>query len=872
MNQSRWRKIEDLFESAVEMEPAQRERYLAETCAGDDQLREEVAGLLACHDRAGEFLEAPAAERMPGRARLPSGERLGPYRIIALLGAGGMGEVYSATDTRLDRTVAIKLLPRQFAGDAQAAKRFQREARAVSALNHPNICTLYDIGEHDGRPYLVMELVEGRSLKERLTESSLPVDEVVACGRQIASALEAAHSKGIVHRDIKPANVLITGRGQAKILDFGLAKLLPEPDLQQQAPPSPAPLSTESTISIPGWTPGTVSYMSPEQARGEPVDQRTDLFSLGVTLYEMATGHKPFEGEAPSLVIAALLGRQPARPRQLRPDLPASLERIILKALEKDKQARYQTAAEMRSDLENLQPGKPSRAILPLGAAAVASLTLFLSVPDARSWLLDRLGFAQPSGPPPRAQRLAVLPFGAPESSVDHRLLIEGIGDAIATDLGQLPGVRVFSAPTAERYRDTEKSAGTIARELGADAVLVGAARIEGTRLEVRPRLMRPGAGEPAWTQSFVGDLGNIRAIRIGIAREVARALLGQVPPETERHLTSGGTASREAFENYLRGRHYWSKRTDKDIQRAVSFFKAAIDADPAYSAAYAGLADCYNQFATVAIGRDPRENRRLAIAAARRAIQIDDRNAEAHAALGFSLLYDWDWAGAERELSRALDLNPSYASARVWHATSLVIRRRPDEAIAEVDRARELDPLSPITQTQAGWIRALSGRTVEAIEIFRRVLASEPDYPWAVMQLAGCLTETGQHREAIALFEKGVAQSSDNPVFWGQLGKAYAEAGRRRDALRVLEKLTRMSRERYVTPHAPAHVCLGLGDLDCYFQYLEEGYRQRMNYMAFLSVIPLPRNHPAVRQDPRFQDLLRRMGHEPDPVLARQQ
>jgi TolB-like protein/tetratricopeptide (TPR) repeat protein len=557
----------------------------------------------------------------------------------------------------------------------------------------------------------------------------------------------------------------------------------------------------------------------------------------------------------------------------VRPELPTNLERILLKALEKDRRSRFQSAAELRSDLEKVQVGGHSRARWQPAAAALFLLSVILLLPGPRSWLLRLFAgnHAAESGQSEirPVQRLAVLPFTSAGSEGDQRLMVDGIGDAVATDLAQLPGLRIFSRSTTERYRDTVKAPSAIAGELRADAVLAGTARIEGSQLEVRPRLMRSGSDEPFWTQPFVGDLRDIRTIRSEIARAVAGAMLVRVTPETDSRLASGGTASREAFENHLRGRYFWSKRTDQDIQRAVSFFKAAIDSDPAYSAAYAGLADCYNQFATVAVGRDPRENRSLAIAAARRAIEIDDRNAEAHAALGFSLLYNWDWAGAERELLRALDLNPSYASARVWHAASLVIRRRFDDAVAEVDLARELDPLSPITQTQAGWIRALSGRTGEAIEVFRRVLSAEPDYPWAVMQLASCLTDTGKHQEAIALFQKGATQSGGNPVFLGQLGRAYAEAGRRQDALHVLEKLKRLSRERYVTPHAPAHVCLGLRDLDCYFEALEEGYRQRINYMAFLSVIPLPRDFLPVRQDPRFQDLLRRMGHEPDPIPA---
>jgi len=385
----------------------------------------------------------------------------------------------------------------------------------------------------------------------------------------------------------------------------------------------------------------------------------------------------------------------------------------------------------------------------------------------------------------------------------------------------------------------------------------------------VRLHLTRAGSDAPSWAESFDVDFRATREIRSEVARAVAREVRLRLSPGDEARLVKDGTASREAFENYLRARHYWAKRTDPDIQRAATCFKAAIDADPAYAAAYAGLADCYNQFATVAVGRPPGENRGLAIATAKKAIEIDDQNAEAHAALGFAKLYNWDWAGAELELSRALDLNPSYASAHVWHATSLVIRRRFDEAIAEVERARDLDPLSPITQTQVGWIRGIADRTEEAIAQFRKVLAANPDYPWAMWQLGACLSQMGRFQEAIEVLEKTAALSENNPAFLSVLGKAYAESGRRAEARRILARLRRMSRERYVTPHAPAGVCLALGDLDCYFQGLEEGYRQRTNHMAFLSVVPSPRKHGAIRADPRFQDLVRRLGYDWDQASS---
>jgi tetratricopeptide (TPR) repeat protein len=343
----------------------------------------------------------------------------------------------------------------------------------------------------------------------------------------------------------------------------------------------------------------------------------------------------------------------------------------------------------------------------------------------------------------------------------------------------------------------------------------------------------------------------------------VARELRLRLSPSQETRLAKVGTNSREAFEAYLRGRHYWAKRTDEDIQGAVAYFRTAIDGDPAYAAAYAGLADCYNQLATVLVGQSPAHYRGLAMATAKRAIEIDDQLAEGHAALGFAKLYDWDWAGAELELRRALELNPSYASARVWHASSLIIRQRFDEAIAEVERARELDPLSLITQTQVGWMYGLAGRDEEAIAQYLKVLAVDPNYPWALRQLGGSYLNKGRLKEAVGVLERAVVASKDNPAMLGALGEAYAQAGRRVEAKRLLARIERMSTERYVSPVASAYVCLGLGDTDCYFRYLDKAFEERSNYVAYLSVAPSPRRYPAVRSDPRFQELVRRLGYE---------
>ncbi len=853
---------ERLVESAARLDPARRARFLDEACAGEPSLRGEVESLLGLEEDAKDFLESPAfrleaaavAREQQGAGPAP-GAQVGPYRVVSRLGAGGMGEVYKARDMRLERDVALKFLPREFSQDPQALERFKREARAASALNHPNICSIYDVGEHEGMPFLVMELLEGQTLKERLAQGPLPAGELVDIALEVAGALGAAHAKGIVHRDIKPANIFLTVGGPAKILDFGVVKLLWDkppglstPD-QETVQDKAGALSHEHTITLPGTLMGTAPYMSPEQIRGEPVDARSDLFSLGATLYQAATGAFPFPGSTGPEIAQAILHELPVVPRKLRPDLPQELERIILKALEKDPARRCQSALELQAGLTRWKRAREAsgrrRWLWGIAASVLVILGAIFSANRPR--------------PEPQVRRVAVLPLRNLSGSPDQDHLADGISDAIAGDLAKLRGLRVISRASAAQYKGTKKKASEIGRELNVDAIIEGSAAATGERVQIRVQLTRASTDETVWADSFDLDVRGIHEVQRAVARAVAREIRLQLAPSEEARLAKAGTASRGAFEAYLRGRHYWTKRTDADIQRAVAYFRTAIDADPAYAAAYAALADCYNQLGTVAVGGPPAEYRPLAIATARKAIEIDDQLAEAHAALGFAKMYDWDWAGAELELRRALDLNPSYASARVWHASYLAIWRRFDESIAEVERARDLDPLSLITQTQVGWMYQFAGRDEDAIAQFRKVLAIDPNFLWALWRLGQSYLETGRFREAVDTLEKAVVVSKNSPTMIGKLGEGYALAGRRAEAKRLLARLEKLSKQRYVTPIAAAYICLGLDDRDCYFHYLEKGYQERVNHMAYLNV--RSRRYSALRSDPRFQDLLRRLG-----------
>jgi TolB-like protein/Tfp pilus assembly protein PilF len=840
--------IERLLETAEMLPPEQRAALLDAECGGDAGLRSEVQRLLQLGVGAGSFLERPAVvlaaesgDWLEEAAGFAEGSRIGRYEVIEALGAGGMGEVYRARDTRLGRDVALKFLPRRLSQDAAALERFQREARAASALNHPNICALYDIGEHEGQPYFVMELLEGRTLKQRLAEGPLGARELADIAAQAAAALEAAHGKGIVHRDVKPANIFLTAGGAVKILDFGVAKAMGEPAQDAGGQEDRG----GDTLTRTGVLPGTAAYMSPEQIRGEEVDARSDLFALGITLYQAATGELPFKGNGWAEIREAILSAVPPAPRKLNAALPREMERIILRLLERDAGRRQQSAREVAWELARWRaPGTRKKwawAAVLLAGVVAALLRLGNGIAETH--------------------RVVVLPLRNLTGDASQDPLLDAIRDAIAGDLAKLSSLRVISRASAQQYRETAKTAQEVGSELKVDLVVAGNAWREGDRVRVRLRLIRGASGETLWEKSFGVDVDSISRLQGETARAAARAIRLRLPEAEEARLARAGTSSREAFENYVRGRHYWSKRTDGDIERAVAFFRAAIDADPLYAAAYAALADCYNQFGTVAVGRSPREYRPLAIAAAKKAIEIDDENAEAHAALGFARLYDWDWPGAKLELDRALELNPSYASAHVWRASWFVIQHRYEEAVAEVEAARDLDPLSLITQTQVGWIYQFAGREEDAIAVFRRVLAVDPNFMWALWRLGDSLAETERLGEAIKVLEHAQAVHGESPAILARLGRAYAQSGRKADAKRLLEKLDALERTRYVTPHARGEICIGLEDWDCYFAAQEEGFRQRTNAMAYMGVERRVRRNPALVGNPRFQSLMQRMG-----------
>ena len=786
------------------------------------------------------------------------GETISHYRIVEQLGAGGMGIVFKAQDSRLDRAVALKFLPEKLAQEPQALERFRREARAASALNHPGICTIYDIGEQDGRAFIAMEYIDGETLRNHIHGKPLPLEELLELGIQITEALEAAHAEGIIHRDIKPANIFVTKRGRAKVLDFGLAKLVPKgvPSVGE-GDGADAEFGGEQldSNSIVGIISGTPSYMSPEQVRGDGLDSRTDIFSLGLVMYEMATGRQAFSGGTGGIIIEAVLTRPPVPVRTINPAIPARLEEIIDRALLKDREQRYQQAAGLRADLQQLK-----REIDSGSSAAGLSSAGDLSATGNRR-LTDLTGDTR-GVRPERVSKiidsLAVLPFENASRDPEHEYLSDGITASLINILATVPKLRVMAQSTVFRFKGRANDPQAVGRELNVRAVLTGRVMQSGGSLRIGAELVDVATGAQLWGAQYDRKPGDIFAIQDEISNEISDKLRLQLTRSQKKRLTRRHTEDPEAYRIYLKGRHHWNKWTEDGFYRAIEYFQQAVEKDPAYALAHAGLADSY-----VLLGWNsylpPKDAFPKGKAAALKALQCDPELGEAHSPMAAVLwLHDWKWHEAEKEFKRSLELNPNYPTANHWHAEYLMTMGRPLDAIAEMKKSQTLDPLSLIINVAIGWAYYNARRYEEALEQLLQTVELDPNYPVTYWILCVLYGKTGRYGSAITEGEKAVRLSGGSPLMRAALARAYGKAGRTQEAEKILEDLTKLSKLKYVAPHFFAGIHIGLGDHDLAIEYLEKSYEERSHWLIYLHIDP---SMDDLRSDARFQDLLKRIG-----------
>lgn len=885
--------IEEIYHAALEKTAHDREVFLNGSCGDNVELRREVESLLKFDEQAADFIETPpedlaAALFEKGAKQELVGKTLGHYRVLSLLGAGGMGEVYLAEDVRLDRKIALKILPPEFAADEARMGRFVREAKSASALNHPNIITIYEIGEIDANHFIAAEYIEGETLLQRLKKQPFDLITALDISVQVASALDTAHRAGIVHRDVKPENIMVRPDGLAKVLDFGIAKLTEERPgeaaTRRRGEEDNSLISASPRLSVsasqqtnPGTVIGTATYMSPEQAKGMRIDARSDIFSFGIVLYEMFALRRAFDGETPLEIISSILKDEPP-PIQ---ELPPEIDRIVRKMLRKNRDERYQTADVLLTDLKNARRvAEFSGAALPHAAKAptsvpalqmssaeyimtevkkhksgLAAISLALIALIGTGFWFFNLRAASQNAP---ENSIAVLPFQNVNGDQNTEFLSDGIAETLINNFTKSGALRVTARSTAFRYRGRDSEPQTIGAELGVGVILTGKVWQIGEGLSIQVDLVNAADGTQIWGDKYDGKAADILEIQQKIARDVTGHL--RLTPPEQQQAAKKDTEISEAYKFYLRGRYHWNKRTAEDLKKAIQEFKQAADLDPNYAPAFVGLADCYILLEEYA-GTPATETLPEAKAFATRALEIDESLGEAHVSLGVINSQMWQWEAAEYHFTWAIQLNPKYPIAYLWFCTYLRDTERLDEALAAIKQAQSLDPLSSIINVNVGMMHLAKGDADSAFEQLEDVIELDPNYWTARSWLGLALLKQGRNSEALAQLQKGVELSRGANRALAFLGYGKAVTGNRAEALAIVKELEEKYAGQEATILNIAAVYAGLGDKDQSFEWLEKNLESRSGESARIRWYP---PFELLRGDPRYQSLLRRMGQQP--------
>ena len=916
MTPERFKEVGRIYHEAVELDAAQRLQYLAEACVGDDALRAEVEALLS-YDNDTAFLDRPALELATQilderQARALAGRRLGHCELLSLLGKGGMGEVWLAEDKQLRRQVAVKLLPDEFTSDAARVRRFTQEARAASALNHPNILTIHEIGTFTSEAatthYIVTEYVEGETLRERMRSApteQLPVTVAVEMVAQIAAALATAHEAGIIHRDIKPENLMVRRDGLVKVLDFGLAKLTETQNAERGTRKEDMPDIQQSSFSdhpstLPGIVMGTPRYMSPEQARGEKVDARSDIFSLGAVLYEMVAGRPPFRGTSISEMIAAILRDAPPPLTTYAPAIPPALQRIVDQTLQKDRDARYQTMQELLADLKRLQRQLERQDELPdvLSRVSEDETTAILNgtqaLKPAQSTNEQAVTVAPPTsffdkikrhklvvtltlmlllsavpaavyfsvGRESAIDSLAVLPFVNVGANPDAEYLSDGITDSLINGLSQLPKLKVMSRNSVFRYKGKETDAQAAGNTLGVRAVLTGKVTQRGDDLIVSAELVDVRDNSHLWGEQYNRKLADLLSVQAALARDIAEKLRLKLSSAEQQRLTKHGTENAEAYDFYLKGRHFMNALgSDNEVKKGLEYFQRAVEKDPQFALAYAGLAEAYGEMGNLGTTflLPPKEAFTKAKAAALKAVELDDTLAEAHSSLGrIAMSYEWDWANAEREFKRAIALNPNYVPVRHWYSHLLICLGRFDESLAQSQHALALDPLDLGMTFHLGFHYYNARQYDLAVAQFQKALAINQHHSISHGILGLVYAQQGRYDEAIAEIKKGMELGG--PDQRGGLGNVYALAGQRVEAQKLLTQLQEEAKYKQVSALSIALIYAGLGEKEQAFAWLAKAIAERDPNITEPG-LKVDSQLDNLRSDARFAEMLRRVG-----------